>query len=153
MNSAYRSSLFRTASSIRTCNVAVFGFVGGGLTSDNDYPPLSMRSCLQSCMRRRMQLCKQNSYARAKHELRFSAARGGSDPRSPQGPGREFAARWGRSRLCSCFGRVVFTLPPFVHPLVLSAAYGSAWVTGWVKSPGRTGLLALFQGVFTKELG
>ena len=48
------------------------------------------------------------SPARPKHDLRLPAERGGSDPRSPEGSGRDFAARWGRSRLCSCFGRASF---------------------------------------------
>jgi len=99
MNWAYKSSFCVTSSSIRTCKLAAFGFFGGGLTSDNELPPSGIRSCIQSCMRRRMQLRMQKFSKWAKHELRLPPARGGSDPRSPQGPGREFAARWGRSRL------------------------------------------------------
>src|SRR5215469_11367201 len=38
MNWPYRSSFCRTSSSIRTCRLAVLDFLGGGLTSDNEFP-------------------------------------------------------------------------------------------------------------------
>src|SRR6516165_348808 len=39
MNWAYKTSFCLTSSSIRTCKLADFGFFGGGLTSDNGFPP------------------------------------------------------------------------------------------------------------------
>ena len=68
-------------------------------------PQSLLRSCLTARLTKRWNLLDS---PRPKHELRSLAARGGSDPRSPKGSGRDCAARWGRSRLWSCFGRVPF---------------------------------------------
>src|SRR5467141_3328426 len=108
MNFAYWSSYVFTDSSTRAWIVTDFGCLGGALI-------IAMLSRCSSFT----VLSYILSYkvpdsllaARPKQELRVPAARGGSDPRSPKGSGRDFAARWGRSRLWSCFGRVSVTLP------------------------------------------
>ncbi len=74
-------------------------------------------------------------------------------PEARRDRGRDFAARWGRSRLSSCFGRVLVRSVLLVHLVVSSAAYVSAWVTLGVKSPAKGRLLTLFQGDFTKLFG
>src|SRR6266852_8758831 len=40
---------------------------------------------------------------RPKHELRFQQNEAGVTPEARRDRGRDFAARWGRSRLSSCF--------------------------------------------------
>jgi len=50
-------------------------------------------------------------------------------PEARRDRGRDFAARWGRSRLSSCFGRVLIHPFLLVHLVVSSAAYVSARVT------------------------
>src|SRR5713101_4358481 len=77
----------------------------------------------------------------------------GVTPEARRDRGRDFAARWGRSRLSSCFGRVLVQPVLLVHLVVSSAAYVSARVTLGVKSPAKGRLLTLFQGDFTKLFG
>src|SRR6266852_2095508 len=105
MNSAYRSSCAFTDSSTRAWIVTDFGCLGGALM-------IAMLSFCSSFTvlsdKLSYKVSDFSSPARPKHELRLPAARGGSDPRSPKGSGRDFAARWGRSRLWSCFGRAPF---------------------------------------------
>jgi hypothetical protein len=48
------------------------------------------------------------SRSHTKHDLRVPAERGGSDPRSPEGSGRDFAARWGPPALSCRFGACIF---------------------------------------------
>ncbi|MGC2672537.1 MAG: hypothetical protein WA299_11775, partial [Candidatus Acidiferrum sp.] len=74
-------------------------------------------------------------------------------PEARRDRGRDFAARWGRSRLSSCFGRVSVHPLLLVHLAVSSAAYVSAWVTLGVQAPEKARLLTLFQGDFTKLFG
>ncbi len=74
-------------------------------------------------------------------------------PEARRDRGRDFAARWGRSRLSSCFGRVLVHPLLLVHLVVSSAPYVSAWVTLGVKSLAKGRLLELFQGDFTKLFG
>src|SRR5690349_4185001 len=93
------------ASSTRAWIVTDFGCLGGALIIAI-FPPSVLVRSLSDILSYRILLS--SSSARPKHELRFLAARGGSDPRSPKGSGRDSAARWGRSRLWSCFGRVRF---------------------------------------------
>ncbi len=74
-------------------------------------------------------------------------------PEARRDRGRDFAARWGRSRLSSCFGRVLVHPLLLVHLVVSSATYVWARVTLGVKSPAKGRLLTLFQGDFTKLFG
>ena len=74
-------------------------------------------------------------------------------PEARRDRGRDFAARWGRSRLSSCFGRVLVHPLLLVHLVVSSAPYVSASVTLGVKSLAKARLLELFQGDFTKLFG
>jgi hypothetical protein len=48
------------------------------------------------------------SRSHTKHDLRVPAERGGSDSRSPEGSGRDFAARWGPPALSCRFGACIF---------------------------------------------
>src|SRR6266481_1368135 len=95
MNIAYRSSCIFTDSSTRAWMVTDFGCLGGALMIAmlSFCPPLWFLSYILS-----YKFSDSLFPARPKHELRVPAARGGSDPRSPKGSGRDFAARWGRSR-------------------------------------------------------
>src|SRR5712692_10853279 len=77
----------------------------------------------------------------------------GVTPEARRDRGRDFAARWGRSRLSSCFGRLLVHPVFLVHLVVSFAAYVSAWVTLGVKSLAKGRLPTLFQGDFTKLFG
>src|SRR5437899_5223264 len=94
MNSAYRSSCTFIDSVTRAWIVTVFGCLGGALMI-GICPFCSSLSVLYDELSYNSVSAPPS--ARPKHELHFQAARGGSDPRSPQGPGRDCAARWGRS--------------------------------------------------------
>src|SRR6267154_2618545 len=96
MNFAYWSSCAFTDSSTRAWMVTDFGCLGGALMIAmlSFGPSFTVLSDTLS-----YKASDSLPPARPKHELRFPAARGGSDPRSPKGSGRDFAARWGRSRL------------------------------------------------------
>ena len=153
MNSAYCSSLSLTSSSTRIWRLLTWVAWVVLLPVASTRSPFGIRNCQTSCLQAKLHATVRRISARPKHELRFRAARGGSDPRSPEGPGRDFAARWGRSRLSSCFGRVLVHPLLLVHLVFSSAAYVSTWVTLGVKSPAKGLLLTLFQGVFTKVLG
>src|SRR5438093_1384343 len=83
----------------------------------------------------------------------FQQQEAGVTPEARRDRGRDFAARWGRSRLSSCFVRVSGHPVLLVHPVVSSAAYVLPWVTLGVKSPAKGRLPTLFQGDFTKLLG
>src|SRR6266851_6776407 len=67
----------------------------------------------------------------------FQQQEAGVTPEGRRDRGRDFAARWGRSRLSSCFGCVLVHPVLLVHLVVSSAAYVSAWVTLGVKSPAK----------------
>src|SRR6266851_2268270 len=91
MNFAYWSSCVFTDSSTRAWIVTDFGCLGGALMIAMLLfgPPFGF--CLTCCLIKLLI----PSPARPKHELRFPAARGGSDPRSPQGPGPRFCGTVG----------------------------------------------------------
>src|SRR5437879_5256873 len=83
----------------------------------------------------------------------FQQQEAGVTPEARRDRGRDFAARWGRSRLSSCFGRVLVHPLSLVHLVVSSTAYVSARVTLGVKSPVKRRGPALFRAGFTRVLG
>src|SRR4029077_9564155 len=80
-----------TDSSTRAWMVTDLGCLGGALMIAmlSFVPPL--RVCLTYCVTRFLV----PTPARPRHELRIPAARGGSDPRSPKGPGPRFCGTVG----------------------------------------------------------
>src|SRR5436309_15106829 len=91
MNFAYWSSCVFTDSSTRAWIVTDFGCLGGALMIAMLFPYSSFVVVSDMLS---YEIPNSLLPARPKHELRLSVARGGSDPRSPEGPGRDFAARW-----------------------------------------------------------
>src|SRR6266851_1238660 len=149
MNSAYFSSLSFTSSSTRIWMVADLGCLGGAFRSGKYCSPFSIQIVrLRVCQTLGSVAC-----TRPKQELRFQQHEAGVTPEARRDRGREFAARWGRSRLSSCFGRVLVHPVLLVHLVVSSAAYVSARVTLGVKSPAKGRLFILFLGDFTKLFG
>src|SRR5258708_15452668 len=97
-----------TDSSTRAWIVTDFGCLGGALMIAMP-SPCSSFAVLSDILSYRIPDSLRS--ARPKHELRLPAARGGSDPPSPEGSGRTFAARWGHSPLLSWFCRAPLSCP------------------------------------------
>src|SRR2546422_10928863 len=99
MNFAYWSSCVFTDSSTRAWIVTDFGCLGGALM----IAMLSLCSSFTVLSHVLSYKVSDSLLLRGQNpSCVFLAARGGSDPRGPKRSGRDFAARWGRSRPIWC---------------------------------------------------